>query len=246
MACAIERTWPRRPFKYGVFTRWSSNGGMLVTNMLMVRTVFASGGTVGMAYYCAENEIGLLNLVDVPQVVAFPLAMLGIDFVMWFQHRLLHQFGFLWRAHQVHHSDLDLTTALRFHPFEAFFTVLMRLGAVAIFGTPILAVAAYEILLEALDTLGHAAVRIPTRVDAVLRWVHVTPDYHRVHHSAAPEMNRNYALIFTLWDRLFGTYQAQPEKGHLKMKLGLPDRREAPTLHYFSLLLLPFRSMRQG
>jgi len=221
---------------------------MLFTNIAVVRVIFPPGGTVAMAYYCVQNDIGLLNLVDAPAWVAFPVAMLAIDFVMWFQHRLLHRFSFLWRAHQVHHSDLDLdfSTALRFHPFEAVFSVFMRMLAVAAFGAPVLAVAFYEITLEVLDTLGHADVRIPTRLDAVLRWVHVTPDYHRVHHSVAPEMNQNYALIFTLWDRLLGTYQAQPEKGHLDMKLGLPDRRQAASLHYFGLLLLPFRSLRRN
>jgi sterol desaturase/sphingolipid hydroxylase (fatty acid hydroxylase superfamily) len=247
VACVVERLWPRRPFRHGVLTRWTGNGGMLLTNIGVIGVVFPPGGSAAMAYYCVHNDIGLLNLVDTPWWLAVPAGLLAIDFVMWFQHRLLHRFAFLWRAHQVHHSDLDLdfTTALRFHPFEAAFTVMMRMLAVAAFGAPMLAAVVYEIALEALDTLGHADVRIPGRLDAVLRWVHVTPDYHRVHHSAAPEMNRNYALIFTLWDRIFGTYQAQPEKGHLRMKLGLPDRRQAASLHYFTLLLLPFRSLRQ-
>jgi len=246
VAWALERRWPRHPFHYGVLNRWSGNGGMLATNSALNAIVFHPAGTMGMAYYCSENDLGLLNQAELPVFVDLAVGILLIDFAMWGQHWLLHRFGFLWRAHQVHHADLDLdfTTAFRFHPLEMLYTITIRMLVVAALGAPILAAVVYEVVVDALGTLSHASLRIPTRVDAALRWILVTPDLHRVHHSAGPEMNHNYAVVFPIWDRMLGTYQAQPEKGHVEMELGLPDRRDPASLHYFNLMLLPFRSLR--
>ena len=164
----------------------------------------------------------------------------------WFQHWVQHRVRFLWRSHRVHHSDLDVdfTTSLRFHPFEAVFSTLVRILAVAALGVPVPGALVYEVGLNVSGTLSHANLPIPERVDAILRWLLVTPDVHRVHHSAAPEMEHNYGSVMTLWDRLFRTYQAQPEKGHLDMELGLRDQRDGNALHLFALLLLPFRPDR--
>jgi len=245
--CAIERAWPRRGFRHGVLNRWSGNGSLLAANMAMVSFVFPPGTVAVMAWYCAENDIGLLNQApDLSRWVALPLAFVAVDLAMWAHHWLLHRFDFLWRAHQVHHSDLDLdfTTGVRFHPFETFFTMTVRMLTVAAVGAPLVAAVAYELVVDAIGAFVHASLRVPERFDAALRLLLVTPDYHRVHHSAAPEMNRNYAVVLPIWDRLLGTYQAQPEKGHLDMELGLPDRRDAGSLHALALLLLPFRSLR--
>jgi len=249
VALACERLWPRRPFRHGVLNRWSGNGGLLATNMAVVALLFPPAGVVAMAWYCAANDIGLLNQwAGTPAWVALPLSFMVIDLAMWAHHWLLHRFDFLWRAHQVHHSDLDLdfSSSLRFHPFEVIFTTLVRMLTVAAIGAPLLAVVAYEIALEVTGTFVHASLRVPERADAALRRLLVTPDYHRVHHSAGPEMNRNYALILPVWDRLCGTCREQPEKGHLDMELGLPERRDAGSLHLLTLLSLPFHSPRRG
>jgi len=246
---AIERVWPRRRFRHGVLNRWSGNGGLFAVNLAVVALVFPPGTATAMAWYCRENDIGLLNQwAGAPGWLALPLAFVAVDLSMWANHWLMHRFDFLWRAHQVHHSDLelDVSTSLRFHPFETVFTVTVRMLAVAAIGAPLLAALAYGVVLDLMNTTSHASLPIPERLDAALRWLLVTPDYHRVHHSAAPEMNRNYAVILPVWDRLLGTYQAQPKKGHLDMEIGLPDRRDDRSLHALALLLLPFRSLRNG
>lgn len=240
----MERLAPRRAFSQGVARRWLGNLGMVPFDLLLVRVLFTAGSTLGLAVYCARQEIGLFHALPAPPPAPVQVAVgfVALDLCMWLQHWLQHKLPFLWRSHRVHHTDLDLdvTTAFRFHPFEAIYTVACRMVFIAAFGLPLAAVLLYEIALELTSSAAHASLRLPERLDAAARQLVVTPDFHRVHHSArAPEMHRNFASVLSLWDRVFRTYQAQPEKGHADMELGLPGFR-AP-LHLLALLALPFR-----
>jgi len=246
--CGIERLRPRRPFRHGVLTRWSGNGLLMAGNAVLVRGLFVPGAAIGTALYCEANGIGLFQAAKAPPLAAGIVGWLALDLVMWGQHWLQHRLGLLWRSHRVHHSDLDLdvTTSLRFHPFEACYTVLARILCVGALGVPAAAVAIYEVALVVSSSMVHSSLPVPERLDAALRWIFTTPDVHRVHHSTLSEMESNYGAVLTTWDRLFRTYRAQPEKGHLDMELGLPERRDAGSLHLLTLLSLPFHSPRRG
>ena len=176
---------------------------------------------------------GLLNHFVVPFWVAVPVAVIALDLVIWMQHVMVHAVPVLWRLHQVHHADLDfdVTTGARFHPIEIALSMLIKLATISVLGPPVLAVLIFEVLLNATAMFNHGNVRLPAALDRVLRWFVVTPDMHRVHHSVeADETNSNFGFNLPWWDRLFGTYRAQPRAGHDAMTIGIDghtDPREA-------------------
>jgi len=150
----------------------------------------------------------------------------------------------LWRLHRAHHADLeiDVTTGTRFHPLEMLLSMGIKAAAILVIGAPVLAVLLFEIALNATSMFNHSNVRLPLRFDAALRWIVVTPDMHRVHHSIRrEETNRNFGFNFPWWDRLFGTYLRQPRDGHERMTIGIPEFRDAASCTTFSgILALPF------
>jgi len=164
--------------------------------------------------------------------------------VIYAQHVAFHAVPVLWRLHRMHHADLefDVTTGVRFHPVEIVLSMLIKFGAVAMIGAPALAVLIFEVLLNATSMFSHSNVRLPERIDRGLRWIVVTPDMHRVHHSTEQrETDSNFGFNLPWWDRLFGTYRAQPEAGHETMKLGLSVFRDRGDLRLDRMLLQPFR-----
>ncbi|MEZ5394151.1 MAG: sterol desaturase family protein [Bryobacterales bacterium] len=170
--------------------------------------------------------------------------MLAFDLAIYFQHVMFHAVPLLWRLHRMHHADLefDVTTGLRFHPIEILISMGIKLALVAALGPPALAVLTFEIILNATSMFNHGNVRIPARVDRVLRWLLVTPDMHRVHHSVLPnETNSNFGFNLPWWDRLLGTYCAQPRYGHERMTIGIDQYRKRSDLRLDRMLLQPFR-----
>jgi sterol desaturase/sphingolipid hydroxylase (fatty acid hydroxylase superfamily) len=175
------------------------------------------------------------------------LAFAALDLGRYFTHLALHRVPPLWRLHRVHHSDVDYdcTTSLRFHPLESIVTIAVQLALVAALGAPPIAVLVYEIATVSFSLFSHGNLRIPARVERWLRWVVVTPDLHRVHHSAAvDESNANFASVLPWWDRLFRTYRAQPALGHDAMTIGLEDVRDARTRSFGWVLMAPFEQRR--
>jgi sterol desaturase/sphingolipid hydroxylase (fatty acid hydroxylase superfamily) len=172
-----------------------------------------------------------------------------LDFAIWLQHVLSHRVPALWQVHQVHHADrdFDVTTALRFHPVEIGLSMLYKVVWVLALGAPVAAVIIFEVILNAFAIFNHANVALPGRLDRALRVVIVTPDMHRVHHSVlAREHHNNFGFNLSVWDRVFGTYTAQPRDGHDGMTIGLPQfQSEAPARLAWSLSL-PFKAPRQG
>ncbi len=245
---AIVALWevaaPRRALTVSKALRWASNLGLVVLNTVVLRLLFPLAA-VGVAAFCAENGWGLLNHFEVPFWVAVPLAVIAMDFVIWLQHVMVHAVPALWRLHRVHHADLDydVTTGARFHPLEIVLSMLIKFATIVVLGPPVLAVMIFEVLLNATSMFNHGNIRLPLAVDRVLRWVLVTPDMHRVHHSIEDdETNSNFGFSLTWWDRLFGTYRDQPRAGHLGMTIGIRDftnPREVDRLD--GMLLLPFR-----
>ena len=244
-----EALAPRRALTISKALRWTSNLGVVVLSTVVLRLMFPLAGA-GMALFCAEHGWGLLNHFQVPTVLAVPLAVIAMDFIIWLQHVMVHAVPALWRLHQVHHADLDydLTTGARFHPLEIVLSMLIKFATVIVLGAPVVAVVIFEVMLNATAMFNHGNIRLPATLDRWLRWVVVTPDMHRVHHSIEDdETNSNFGFNLTWWDRLFGTYRDQPRAGHVGMTIGIRDHR-APheVARLDGVLLLPFRGAVEG
>jgi len=240
---------PRRALTVSKTLRWASNLGLVVLNTVVLRVLFPLAA-VGVAAFCAENGWGLLNHFEAPFWLAVPLAVIAMDFVIWLQHVMVHAVPALWRLHRVHHADLDydLTTGTRFHPLEIVLSMLIKFATIVVLGPPVLAVGIFEVLLNATSMFNHGNVRMPLGLDRVLRLFVVTPDMHRVHHSIEEdETNSNFGFNLPWWDRLFGTYRAQPRAGQVGMSIGIhgrTDPREVARLD--GMLLMPFRGEVEG
>ncbi|UZD65915.1 sterol desaturase family protein [Marinobacter sp. AN1] len=234
----------RRPQAVGRRTRWPANLMIVVLDTLAVRVLFPVAA-VGAALMASENGWGLLNLVALPAWVSVVLAVLMLDAAIYFQHRVFHAVPWLWRLHRMHHADLefDVTTALRFHPVEIVLSMMIKVAIVVLLGAPVLAVLIFEVLLNATAMFNHGNVRLPLWLDKWLRLIIVTPDMHRVHHSIIRrETDSNFGFNLPWWDRLFGTYRDQPEKGHLGMTIGIEDFRTRRDLRLDQMLIQPLRN----
>jgi len=234
---------PRRPLATPKGRRWIANLGILIVNTVLVRAIFPAAA-VGIAIYAEEHGAGLLHAFDLAAGLKIVLALLALDLAIYLQHVVFHAVPLLWRLHRAHHADLeiDVTTGTRFHPLEMLLSMGIKAAAILVIGAPVLAVLLFEIALNATSMFNHSNVRLPRRLDAVLRWIVVTPDMHRVHHSIRrEETNRNFGFNFPWWDRLFGTYLRQPRDGHERMTIGIPEFRDAASCTTFSgILALPF------
>ncbi|MHA3914835.1 sterol desaturase family protein [Halovulum sp. GXIMD14793] len=243
---ALAEAWhPRRQRQQTRATRWVTNWGMVAISAALLRLLALAVPllAVGAAIDAGRQGWGLFNLVSLPFAVELILSVLILDFLIWAQHLITHKVPFLWRLHRVHHADrdIDASTALRFHPLEIGFSMLVKIGAVYALGIDPVSVIVFEILLNGMAIFNHANLKLPQRVEAILRLLVVTPDMHRIHHSIDRiEHDTNYGFSLSLWDRLFGTYRAEPAKGHDEMTTGLTWQDARPSRLAWSLLL-PFR-----
>jgi sterol desaturase/sphingolipid hydroxylase (fatty acid hydroxylase superfamily) len=232
---------PRRRVSAPKGLRWVNNLAIVFLNSLLLRWSFPVLA-VGMAALGEDRAWGLLNNLLLPDWLAVALGVVALDLVIYLQHVLMHSVPALWRLHRMHHADLDfdVTTGARFHPVEILVSMAIKLAAVAALGPPALAVLIFEVLLNATSLFNHGNVRLPERVERVLRWFVVTPDMHRVHHSILrQETDSNFGFNLPWWDRLMGTYRAQPAAGHQGMTIGLPYFREGRFLLLPWMLLQP-------
>ena len=237
---------PRRTLVTGRRLRWPHNLGILLVDLLAVR-ILVPTAAVGAALLAAGRGWGLLHLLGLRLSVAAALGFLILDLVIYAQHVLFHKVPVLWRLHRMHHADLDIdvTTGGRFHPFEILISLAVKIAVVIAFGIPVVAVLLFEVVLNATSTFNHANVSMPPALDRVLRWLVVTPDMHRVHHSILRhETDSNFGFNLPWWDRLFRTYRAVPEAGHEGMTIGLPIFRDRRELRIDRLLTQPFRDDR--
>lgn len=221
--------------------RWLTNLSLTSLNSIVVWVTVGSIAYTG-ALFAAERGVGLLHWISPPPWVAVVVTLLGLDFAIYLQHVLFHAVPVLWRLHRVHHADLDIdaTTGLRFHPIEIFLSLGLKMTVVALLGAVPWVVVTFEILLNASSVFNHSNVAIAERVDTWLRWFIVTPDMHRVHHSTrGEETDSNFGFSFSWWDRICGTYRAQPVLGHLHMNIGLSEYLSP--FNFGQLLLLPFQ-----
>ena len=237
-----ELAAPRRRLHTSKGVRWLSNLGVTVLGSLLVRLVLPILA-LGMAALAEERGWGLLNAQPLPFYLKVALAVVALDLALYLQHVMFHAVPVLWRLHMMHHTDLDfdVTTGVRFHPIEILLSAGLKLAVVVVLGSPALAVLIFEVVLNGTSMFNHGNIRIPRGVDRILRLFVVTPDMHRVHHSAiAPETNSNFGFNLPWWDRLFGTYRDQPAAGHEKMTIGLEHFRDPAKLTLPHMLALPF------
>ncbi|MEP2533571.1 sterol desaturase family protein [Shimia sp.] len=240
----VEALVPRRPRAQPRKTRWLTNLAISALNSVSLRLLsFALPAlTVGAALDANNNGWGLFNTLSLSPVIETVLAILIFDFAIWFQHLITHKIPILWRLHRVHHADrdIDVTTAIRFHPIEIALSMLLKIGLIYLIGPSALAIILFEILLNGTAMFNHANIALPPALDRILRRILVTPDMHRVHHSTLrKEHDSNYGFALSIWDRALGTYIAQPRDGHDMMTTGLEWQDERPSRLGWSLAL-PF------
>ena len=244
---AVMAAWevlaPNRALTVSKAIRWSNNLALVFLNSFILRLLFPAAA-VGMAAFASEQGWGLLNYYSAPAVVAIVVSVIVMDLVIYLQHVLVHAVPVLWRLHRVHHADLDydVTTGARFHTVEIILSMLIKFATIVVLGPPVVAVVIFEVVLNATAMFNHGNVSLPGGLDRVLRWFVVTPDMHRVHHSVEDdEANSNFGFSLPWWDRLFGTYRAQPRAGHAGMTIGIHTYRSTRQASWLpGMLALPF------
>jgi len=220
-AAKPARTLPERK------RRWPANFGLTALNILALGALPIT--VLSAAAWAAGEGVGLLNQVDWPWWAVLVLGFSGRSLVGYGVHAAMHKIPVLWRVHRVHHLDtaMDITTTVRFHPLEFVIQVVPAVAVVTLLGLPVWVIMAYEIVDAFTAVATHSNLRLPARLERAVRWIFVTPDVHRIHHSARQaETDSNYGALFTCWDRLFRTYVDHPQGGHVGMTLGLEHWRE--------------------
>jgi sterol desaturase/sphingolipid hydroxylase (fatty acid hydroxylase superfamily) len=239
-----ERRAPRRRPPTGPSLRWPTNVGLMAIGAGLSRSIVPLG-TAGAGALAADRGWGLLGLAGIATTpLGFVAAVVALDFAIYGQHVVMHRLPILWRFHRVHHADpaVDTSTGIRFHPLEILLSAVLKVGLVLALGASAGAVIAFEVLLNVSSLFGHANLRVPGPVDRAIRAVFVTPDMHRVHHSADPgEQSRNFGFALAWWDRLCGTYRAEPAAGHAAMAIGLESIPPARAEGFWSMLVEPLR-----
>ena len=243
-----EISSPKRELLHLRRFRWFSNIGLIVISSVLVRFILPTAA-VGVALHVEQDNLGFLNHFDMPFAIHFFLAFILMDLAIYFQHVMFHALPMFWRFHRVHHSDLDcdITTGLRFHPFEMVISILFKFVVIISIGVPVLAVVIFEIILNAASMFTHSNIKMPLAIERIVRWFFVTPDMHRIHHSINEnETNSNFGFFISIWDGLFGTYIKDPEKGHTNMQIGLRRFRKPKWQNLRWLIYLPFVSDIKG
>lgn len=242
---SVEVLAPRRSRKMPRSRRWATNWGIIIVDSLTLRLLAIAMPllAVGAALDASDRGWGLFNSVEWPGAVEVVICVLVLDLAIWAQHWATHKIPLLWRLHQVHHADVDIdvTSAIRFHPVEIALSMVLKIGLVYLLGASALAVVLFEVMLNGMAMFNHSNIRLPENVDRVLRKFIVTPDMHRVHHSVyRTEHDSNYGFSLSVWDRMFRTYVPQPRDGHEEMRTGLKWQDDRPGRLGWSLML-PFR-----
>jgi sterol desaturase/sphingolipid hydroxylase (fatty acid hydroxylase superfamily) len=237
-----EAAAPRRTRALSRRVRWPANLAIVVLSTVIVRLTVPVTA-VGMAVIAEERGWGVFHAgLPLPAWAASALSVVLLDLAIYLQHVLFHAVPLLWRVHRMHHADLDVdaTTGTRFHPVEILLSMVMKLACIVALGASPAGVLLFEVLLTAGSTFNHGNLRLADPVDRALRWLVVTPDMHRVHHSIVPaETNSNFGFTLPWWDRLGGTYRGQPAAGHEQMTLGIEQFRDPRHLRLDQLLVQP-------
>lgn len=238
----LETLFPRKTRSMPRGKRWLTNVTIVIVDSVALR-LMGPIAAIAAASYAAQNDIGLFNWTSLPGWLEFMLALIVLDLAIYAQHVITHKIPLLWALHKVHHADrdIDVTTAVRFHPVEIILSMLYKCVLVFLIGPSVFAVFTFALLLNLFAMFNHANLRLPLSVDRILRLFVVTPDMHRVHHSTVKkETDSNFGFSIALWDRLFGTYAAQPAAGHDNVVIGLDEYQSDHPSELWWSLALPF------
>jgi sterol desaturase/sphingolipid hydroxylase (fatty acid hydroxylase superfamily) len=242
LMAAWEFLAPRRYLETSKFMRWFSNLGIVFIDTLALRLLLPFFA-IDVAIFAEKGGWGLLNNVSLSYWLKVTMGVVVLDLAIYLQHAVFHGLPILWRLHMMHHSDLDfdVTTGVRFHPLEILLSMGIKMTVVSLVGISAMGVLIFEVLLNATSLFNHGNVRLAASIDRGLRFLVVTPEMHRVHHSVIiRETNSNFGFNLPWWDRLFGTYKDQPVAGHIEMTIGLSHFRDPKRLTLPWLLVLPF------
>lgn len=242
----LEYLMPKRPASNRK-QRWPINLGLALLNMLVMRFTLGSLAYLG-ATQAEQHAWGLLHQFALPGWLAITLSWLALDFAIYCQHIAFHKWPLFWRLHQIHHSDIefDATTAVRFHPLEIILSMLYKTLWIVALGAHPMAVIAFEISLNGAATFNHSNIALPAWLDSKLRWLLITPDMHRIHHSTEPaETDSNYGFSISWWDRLCKTYRAESQNPQTTMAIGLKPYRQQASVSFGRLLLMPFKALQR-
>ncbi|KXO12777.1 putative sterol desaturase [Moritella sp. JT01] len=243
-----EHYQPKRPLTVSKSQRWGNNLAIVLVNNLVLK-LFVPFLAIDAAIFAEQQQWGLSSLASLGsstnQMLIIMVSIMLLDAAIYFQHKIFHHIPVLWRLHRMHHSDLDIdvTTAIRFHPIEIVLSMLIKIAVIIALGVPVIAVVLFEMLLNLTAMFNHSNIRLPAKIDRYIRYILVTPDMHRVHHSVnGHETNHNFGFCLPWWDHLFGSYQAQPKLGHQQMQIGLPYFRDPKECQVQRMLTQPFRN----
>jgi len=239
---------PKRELTQAKFKRWFNNIALVVCSTVIVRFIVPTAA-IGMAYLAEQNQWGLAYYIEGPFFLKVVITFILLDFSIYLQHAMFHVLPLMWRFHRVHHSDLDcdVSTGLRFHPVEILASIIFKMSTIVLLGVPVLTVILFEVVLNLMSMFTHSNVRLNNTFERVLRWFFVTPDMHRIHHSSREnETNSNFAFNLSLWDRIFGTYMAEPRAGQQGITIGLDQFREPNWQGFSGLIYMPFSTRLKG
>ncbi len=243
---ALETLWPKRARTQPRARRWITNWALVVIDSFALRALalLLPLLAVGAAIDAGQSQVGIFNVLAWNPWIEAAIAISILDLAIWLQHLITHKVPILWRLHRVHHSDrdMDVTTAIRFHPVEILLSMALKIGLVYAIGPAAWAVVVFEIILNGTALFNHANIKLSPGLDRAVRRVLVTPDMHRIHHSSKrEEHDSNYGFSISLWDRLFGTYIGDAKGGDETINVGLQWQNEAPNKLGWALIL-PFRN----
>lgn len=223
--------------------RWAANLALIVIGIGVAASLPISA--FSMALWAEAQGFGLLRLIGAGSVVSCVVSALVLSLWVYVYHRASHEIPFLWRFHQVHHSDdmLDASTAFRTHPIHMAINIGVTSALVAAIGMPHVGVLIYFCLVFVIELTHHMSLSFPASWDRILRRVVLTPALHHIHHSDyARETDTNYGVDLVIWDKLFGTYLDQPKRDAAAFRLGL---KEYPTERADNLDELLFAGLRR-
>lgn len=234
-----EGAIPLFGFKYHKWRHASINIFFTITTIL-VNFAFALL-IVKASEWAVLHKFGLLQLTQLPLWLFMLGGLLLLDLVgAYFIHWIEHKIKWMWKFHMVHHADthVDTTTANRHHPGESVLRAIFTLIGVIVLGAPMWLVMMYQSLSVVLTQFNHANIRLPLWLDNAIAWVLVSPNMHKVHHHyMRPQTDSNYGNIFSVWDRLFGTFNYTPVE-QIRYGLDVLDDKNDERLKY--QLTIPF------
>jgi sterol desaturase/sphingolipid hydroxylase (fatty acid hydroxylase superfamily) len=237
---------PRRQREFPALRRRLGNIGFWVFNLVLAGLTFEPAAQFRPQLEAALG-IGLLSWPIADAALSFAAGFLLLDLLRYLVHRCKHAVPFLWRFHALHHSDpdVDVTTAVRVHPIEHLLNSAVFWLVVILLDIPAIAVVTYGLAAFAIEAVQHGNIRLPERLDRWLQPVLVTVDMHRIHHSVAfAQASCNYSTVFSIWDRLFGTYTRLTRVQHDSIVFGVRELPRRDCLKPSAMLLTPWRIPR--